>query len=301
MHSEARHHTKCARLRLVNKQLALCGSSRIIIIAVVIIIIVIVILRLFLCARCVLPSGSGDCYLCNEEGKGVTTQGKSIQLPRQLVIRISMTPVLCAACRCVLPLEGKEPENYNSPSLCSGNLLSLLHSMLCYKIFMSLSINDYWQLSAAVAVSVALQRSRSINRNWNTSQGFPKRMPQATIAAIFPQSEGRARWAISPHYRETNGQIKKHRQKATAQEQRQRQSSIDLKRNSSEVLTANYTKLRTSRSPRAIMKLPTPLSLSPSSTPIQMRSTAMQRNPTSTLFASQARNVGEMQKCQIKF
>lgn len=66
MHSEARHHTKCARLRLVNKQLALCGSSRIIIIVVVIIIIVIVILRLFLCARCVLPSGSGDCYLCNE-------------------------------------------------------------------------------------------------------------------------------------------------------------------------------------------------------------------------------------------
>lgn len=181
-----------------------------------------------------------------------------------------------------------------------GNLLSLLHSMLCYKIFMSLSINDYWQLSAAVPV--ALQRSRSINRNWNTSQGFPKRMPQATIAAIFPQSEGRARWAISPHCRETNGQIKKHRQKATAQEQRQRQSSIDLKRNSSEVLTANYTKRRTSRSPRAIMKLPpTLLSLSPSPTPIQMRSTAMQCNPTSTLFASQARNVGEMQKCQIKF
>lgn len=140
-------------------------------------------------------------------------------------------------------------------------MLSLLHSMLCYKIFMSLSINDYWQLSAAVAVYVALQRSRSINRNWNTSQGFPKRMPQATIAASFPQSEGRARWAISPHCRETNGQIKKHRQKATAQEQRQRQSSIDLKRNSSEVLTANYTKCRTSRSPRAIMKLPTPLSL----------------------------------------
>lgn len=76
MHSEARHHTKCARLRLVNKQLALCGSSRIIIIAVVIIIIVIVILRLFLCARCVLPSGSGDCYLCNEEGRGVHFTGK---------------------------------------------------------------------------------------------------------------------------------------------------------------------------------------------------------------------------------
>lgn len=297
MHSEARHHTKCARLRLVNKQLALCGSSRIIIIAVV---IIIVILRLFLCARCVLPSGSGDCYLCNENGRGDTSQGKSIQLPRQLVIRISMTPVLCAACRCVASW-GKGTWELRVTKFMQGELAQSLHAMLCYKIFMSLSINDYWQLSAAVAVYVALQRSRSINRNWNTSQGFPKRMPQATIAAIFPQSEGRARWAISPHCRETNGQIKKHRQKATAQEQRQRQSSIDLKRNSSEVLTANYTKRRTSRSPRAIMKLPTPLSLSPSSTPIQMRSTAMQCNPTSTLFASQARNVGEMQKCQIKF
>lgn len=197
----------------------------------------------------------------------------------------------CALPADVLPLEGKEPENYNSLSLCSGNLLSLLHSMLCYKIFMSLSINDYWQLSAAVAVYVALQRSRSINRNWNTSQGFPKRMPQATIASIFPQSEGRARWAISPHCRETNGQIKKHRQKATAQEQRQRQSSIDLKRNSSEVLTANYTKRRTSRSPRAIMKLPpTLLSITISnSNPNAIHSNAMQSNIHFVCFSSSQR------------
>lgn len=220
---------------------------------------------------------------------GDTSQGKSIQLPWQLVIRIPMTPVLCAACRCVLPLEGKGTWELRVTKFMQGETCSVFCILCCAIKYLSLSINDYWQLSAAVPV--ALQRSRSINRNWNTSQGFPKRMSQATIAAIFPQSEGRARWAISPHCRETNGQIKKQRQKATAQEQRQRQSSIDLKRNSSEVLTANYTKRRTSRSPRAIMKLsPTLLSITISNFNTNaIHSNAMQSNIHFVCFSSSQR------------
>lgn len=66
--------------------------------------------------------GQAIAICATRRGGGDTSQGKSIQLPRQLVIRISMTPVLCAACRCVLPLEGKEPENYESLSLCRGKL-----------------------------------------------------------------------------------------------------------------------------------------------------------------------------------
>lgn len=127
-------------------------------------------------------------------------------------------------------------------------------------------------------------RSIVIETRLKASQNeCPKqRLPQFTPPPHT--SEGRARWAISPHCRETNGQIKQHRQKAT--DHRQRQSSIDLKRNSSEVLTANYTKLRTSRSARAIINKNFPLpSLSINHLQLQLvcDPQPMQSNLTSTL------------------